>query len=78
MNRGLDGLGVSEIDINPKGRGGEVCAQGPRLLFMRSPAWINRLARHWGFGGGGQGPLASQDAAALRPITRQTARLCNS
>jgi hypothetical protein len=51
--------------------------KAPRPLFMRCPAWINRLARHWGFGRG-QRPHASQDAAALWPITRQMARLCNS
>ena len=32
MNRGVECLGVSKIDINPKGRRGEVCALGTGMV----------------------------------------------
>ncbi len=32
MNRGVDSLGVSEIDINPRGRRGDVCARGTGMV----------------------------------------------
>ena len=79
MNRGVDCLGVSEIDINPRGRGGEVCAQCPPSAVHALPGLDQPFSATLGvWGEGGQGPLASQDAVALWPITRQTARLCNS
>jgi hypothetical protein len=76
MNRGFECLGVSEIDINPKGRGGEVCAQGPPSAVHALPALNRPFSATLGVWGG-QRPHACQDAAALRPITQQVAGLCN-
>jgi len=56
MNRGVDCLGVSEIDINPRGRGGEVCAQGPPSAVHALPGLDQPFSATlgvWGEGGGG-------------------------
>jgi hypothetical protein len=82
MNRGFECLGVSEIDINPKGRGGEVCAPlhctGPLVGFHALPGSNRSFSATLGVLEGGQRPHASQDAAALRLITSWRACFCNS